>query len=314
MKKKNLVLAVMIIALCFISACSMKKKDDGKLHIVCTIFPQYDFVKQITKDIPGVEVSMLLKPGQESHDYDPSSKDILAIHNADMFIYVGGESDTWIDDVLSTVTNDKQIRLALMDMVDVHEEEDVNEHGHNHEHDEEEEYDEHVWTSPANAVKITKVISDKLLNIIDEKNKNELKESTDKYIEELNSLDTDIREVVDNSKKKYMVVADRFPLLYFCKEYGIEYYAAFSGCATNVEPSTGTLIRMIDKVKELDLKYIFTIEMSAKTTANQVAAETGADILTFYSCHNVTTKELNNGVTYVSLMRENLDSLKKALN
>jgi len=294
------------------AGCKSKNiADDAKIKIVCTIFPQYDFVRQLTKDMDNVEVSMLLKPGQESHDYDPSSKDILSIHEADLFIYVGGESDTWIKDVLSTVDNKAQKRIALMDAVELcAEEHDHEEHDHSHNG---EEYDEHVWTSVANAITIVQKISEELNNI-EETDKEKLRANTTSYIEELRKLDDDIKTVTGEAEKDTIIVADRFPLLYFCKEYGLNYHAAFSGCATSVEPSTATIIELASEVKKLGVKYIFAMEMSSKATAEQVANETGVQILTFYSGHNLTNDDFKAGTTYVDLMKKNMESLKKALN
>ncbi len=316
--KKTFALFVAII-MCFSTACGSKSTND-KINIVCTIFPQYDFVRQLTAGMDNVEITMLLKPGQESHDYDPSSKDVLKIHNADVFIYVGGESDTWIKDVLSTVDNKNQVRLALMDMVDTSVEEELpgiddheNSDDTHDDHDHSEEYDEHVWTSPANAVKITNSISSALSDI-EGMQKDKLTANTDNYVQKLNDLDKTFKDITDSVTGDTIIVADRFPLLYFCKEYDIKYYAAFSGCATSVEPSTSTLIFLIDKVNELKTPYIFSMEMSAATTAKHIAAETGAEVLTFYPCHNITSDDLKAGVTYIDLMNRNAEALKKALN
>lgn len=329
-----IVICIMMSALAAGCGKKEKKKD---VSIVCTIFPQYDFVRQLTKDMENVEVKMLLKPGQESHDYDPSSKDIMAVHEADLFIYVGGESDTWIKDVLATVKNKNQKALAIIDVLshehdeDEHEaneyDEDMNkeaEHaeasdagshgglvmeGHEgHDHG----YDEHVWTSLEYAIDIVHMIYEELesMEAID---KEALEKNMTQYTNELKGLQKDFDTCVTNGNKDIIVVADRFPLLYFCEEFGLKYHGAFAGCATSVEPSTATLLELISTVKENDLKYIFIMEMSAGNTAKQVAAETGAEILTFYSCHNVTSEQLKSNVTYVELMKTNLEALKKAL-
>lgn len=309
---------VLVVSMVGFTGCKSDTSND-KISIVCTIFPQYDFVRQLTKDMDNVEITMLLKPGQESHDYDPSSKDVLKIHKADVFIYVGGESDTWILDVLSTVENKSQIRLKLMDMVEVKEEEEIpgmeaeHKHEEDHDHEHEELYDEHVWTSPVNAIKIVKGIS-KTLSSFDKIDKSVLETNTESYVKALETLNTKIEDTVKNATGDTIVVADRFPLLYFCKEYDIKYFAAFSGCATSVEPSTSTLIFLINKVKELDTKYIVAMEMSAAATAKHIAGETGAEVLYFNSCHNVTNDDLKAGVTYIDLMERNIEILNKILN
>ncbi|MBE5939526.1 MAG: zinc ABC transporter substrate-binding protein [Lachnospiraceae bacterium] len=319
--KKTIALMAAVIMCLSLFGCALGKKDE-KISIVCTIFPQYDFVRQITKECNNIEVTMLLKPGQESHDYDPSSKDILKIHDADVFIYVGGESDTWIEDVLLGVENKNQIRLKLMDMVDVcmeehahdedeHSGQEEGDHIDNHE-DHNHEYDEHVWTSPVNAMKITSAISEALCNI-EAIDKEKVKTNTEEYLKQLENLHNNMKEIIENASGDTLIVADRFPILYFCNEYGLKYYAAFSGCATSVEPSTAIIIELIDKVNELNVPCIIAMEMSAAATAKHIAEETGKEVITFYPCHNVTSDDMATGVTYIDLMNRNMETLKKAL-
>lgn len=322
MKKSHFkIIATLLIVLLIVSSFSGcgNQTDDGKINIVCTIFPQYDFVRELTNGCDNVEITLLLKAGQESHNYDPSSNDILAIHNADMFIYTGGQSDSWLDNVLASVDTEKMTILALTDIIEPVTEEVVEGMEHeDHEHDHEHEglvieYDEHVWTSVANAITISEAIADELCKIegIDT---DKVLENKASYIAELSTLNNQIKDTVSNAKRQTILVADRFPLRYFCDEYGITYYAAFPGCAASTEPSSSTLIFLTDKVRELSLPCIFTIELSAGNTAAYIAEETGAKVLEFHSCHNVSNDDLKAGKTYIDMMKQNLENLREALN
>ncbi len=307
---------IVSVALCLsFFGCSPSSKTDGSLNIVCTIFPQYDFVRTLTEGQENVDVTLLLKAGQESHDYDPSSGDIASIHDCDMFIYVGGESDHWLDEILSTTEEENKKILALMDMVDPLEEETVegmeeSEEGHNDLSLE--EYDEHVWTSPKNAMEIVRQLAGALVSFpeIDE---TMLRQKESAYLDALSELDKEIEKTVSEGNKDTIVVADRFPFRYLCEDYGIEYFAAFPGCAASTEPSSATLLFLTDKVKELSLSVVFKIEMSAANIANHIAEETGAKVLTLHSCHNRTVEEEERNETYLSLMEQNVENLKEAL-
>ena len=294
-----------------------KKNEDGKLSVVTTIFPQYDFVRQIAGD--NVQLTMLLKPGAESHTYEPTPQDIVKIQECDLFIYNGGEGDVWVDSILESL-DEKVDTIALMDCVETVEEEVVEgmqeeEHDHEHGHEDEEkpELDEHVWTSPENAEKIVSVISQKLCEK-DSDNAETYKVNTDKYLSELEKLDEQFKEIVSGGKRRTMVFGDRFPFRYFADAYDIEYFAAFPGCSSESEPSASTIAFLIDKIEKEDIPAIFSIEFSSKKIANTLSEATGAQILEFHSCHNVTTEDLKNGETYVSIMSRNADNLEKALN
>lgn len=292
-----------------------QKNEDGKLSVVTTIFPQYDFVRQIAGD--NVQLTMLLKPGAESHTYEPTPQDIVKIQECDLFIYNGGEGDVWVDSILESL--DKKVdTIALMDCVETVEEEIVEgmqeeEHDHEHEDEAEPELDEHVWTSPVNAEKIVSVISEKLCEK-DNDNAETYKTNTDKYLSELEKLDEKFKEIVSGGKRRTMVFGDRFPFRYFADAYDIEYFAAFPGCSSESEPSASTIAFLIDKIEKENIPVIFSIEFSSKKIANTLSEATSAQILEFHSCHNVTTEDLKNGETYVSIMSKNADNLEKALN
>ena len=342
---KKLYILFTIISLFFISACSYTgneentETEEDKINIITTIFPPYDFAKQIAED--KIDVKMLLKPGEESHSYEPTPKDIMSIQEAELFIYVGGENDVWVEDILNSMGENKPNTLKLLDIVpnleeeivegmeDIHEghshEEEHTDEEHSHEeehtdeeHSHEEEHnhnviDEHVWTSPKNAIlivqEITKILCEKDLQNADFYNSN-----SQKYIGELEKLDNNFREIVSNSSKKTMIFGDRFPFRYFANEYGLDYYAAFSGCSTETEASPKTIAFLIDKVKENNINVVFTIEFSNGKIADSIVDSTGAKKMTFNSCHNLTKEQLEQGETYISLMQENVEALKEALN
>lgn len=315
-KKLNFII---LLTLFFMVGCSNNSEnvEDNKLTIVTTNFPPYDFVKQIGED--KVNVKMLLKPGEESHTYEPTPKDIIDIQNSDLFIYVGGENDVWVDDILSSMGDKKPDTLKLIETVPTVEEEIVEgmQHSHSedeHEHEENEHIiDEHVWTSPKNSIiiveKITEILSNK-----DSKNKTFYMKNSSEYIKSLEDLDLKFRQVINSSKRKTILFGDRFPFRYFADEYGVSYYAAFSGCSTETEASPKTIGFLIDKVKEEDLPIVFTIEFSNGKIADSICEATGAKKMLLNSGHNITKEQFENGVTYLSLMEENVEVLKEALN
>ena len=314
---KKIIGYLLSAAICLsLFGCNSASENSDSFNIVCTIFPPYDFVRTLTEGQENVNVTLLLKAGQESHDYDPSSGDIASIHDCDMFIYVGGESDQWLDDILSTTDRENKTILAMMDMVDPLEEETVEgmeESEKSHGGLSLEEYDEHVWTSPKNAMEIVSQIAGALVSCpqIDE---TLLRQKESAYLDALSELDKEMEKTVDEGNKDTIVVADRFPFRYLCEDYGIEYFAAFPGCAASTEPSSTTLLFLTDKVKELSLPVVFKIEMSAANIADHIAKETGAKVLTLHSCHNRTVEEEQRNETYLSLMEQNVESLKEALN
>ena len=311
---------------------SYGKIAGGKPAVVATAFPQYDFARRIAGD--RAEITLLLKPGMEAHSYEPSPKDIIRIAKCDLFLNVGGESETWLDAVLETTANPNRKMVAAMDCVEALEEETVEvmqskEH-HHHDHDEEEEdalsesdhhhddedeeeeYDEHVWTSPMNAIKIVNAINAALCDI-DPDNAAYYCENTDAYVAELLALDNAFRETVAGSKRNVLIFGDRFPLLYFVREYRLDYYAAFPGCAAETEPSAATVAFLIDTVKREQVPVVFYIELSNHKVADAIAECTGTKTAQFNTCHNISYDDFQAGETYLSLMRANVGVLKEAL-
>ena len=305
---------------------SEKAQDDGRISVVTTIFPQYDFVRQIAGD--SVDLKMLLKPGEETHSYEPTPQDIIAIQNSDIFIYVGGENDAWVEDILDSMPDAGMHTLKLIDCVDTVEEEHVEgmqeQPGHSHEEEEyhgdetEEahsvhEIDEHVWTSPVNASAIVDEIKE-LLAQTDPDNRQRYEENAEAYEAELAALDAAFREVVDNAGRRLVIFGDRFPFRYFADEYGLDYYAAFPGCASDTEPSAAVMAFLINKVAEEKVPAVLKMELSNENIANAIAEATGTEVRTFYSCHNLTAQEFENGETYLSMMQKNVETLKEVLN
>ena len=313
-----------------------KPTEGKKLQIVTTNFPSYDFARAITKE--DADVTMLVKPGAETHSFEPSPQDIITIQNADLFIYTGGDSDEWVDGILESVQNKNFHVFKMMDAVNLIEEETVEgmqeeehehadaEHGNeeaDHDHEkadqaeeqEEEgpEMDEHVWTSPKNAITIVEKLEETLSGL-DESHKDSFKANSDSYVKELEELDKSFKEVVDSGKRKEIIVADRFPFAYFCKEYGLSYFAAFPGCSTDTQPSAATIAFLTDKVKEDKIPVVFHIEMGNEDMVNAISRDTGAKKMLLNSVHNVTDSDFKAGKTYVDLMKPNVDALKEALN
>lgn len=316
------------ITMCF-SGCNKDSNDNGNnIKVVTTIFPAYDFAKQIGME--RVNVDLLIAPGAEVHSYEPSPQDIIKISESDIFIYVGGENDSWVDGILDTIDSSKIKIIKLMDCVEVVEEEYVegmekeDEHtdedkhadkdentdndGHNHK-----EWDEHVWTSPVNAVKICKKIEN-VLSEIDSENSRYYEDNYNKYEQKLEELDQAFKDVISTGKRNELIFADRFPVRYFTEEYGLKYYAAFPGCSSDTEASASTIAFLIDKIKEDKIPVVLQIELSTGNIAKTISEETGARVYTFYACHNLTKEDFKAGKTYLDFMWKNVETLKIALN
>lgn len=323
--KRIISIIAMLILLC---GCGTKQEDfprSGKPLVIATIFPQYDFLRQICGD--RADVRMLIRPGSESHSYDPSPTDIITISHAALFVYAGGESDAWVKKLLQSDELSDVTSVALTDLVPTvaeeitegmqhsyaHVENDGHRDDENGSHEHELEYDEHVWTSPKNAA----IICNRLCEYMcaaDEKNADLYKENCKNYVEKINRIDALAADAVKNAARKTIVFADRFPVRYFTEEYGLKYYAAFPGCASETEPSPSTLIFLIDKVHSDDIPVVFYREFSNEKVADLVCESTNAKKLLFHSCHNVTADEFDAGVTYVDIMQNNVNNLKEALN
>lgn len=329
-RKKAVIFLTVFLLVISLSGCrseSSVQEQEEKIQVVTTIFPQYDFVRQIAGE--QAEVSMLLKPGEETHSYEPTPQDILKIQNCDLFIYVGGENDEWVEEILESIDTEKFRMLRLIDCVDTVNEEHVEgmkeERGHDHgeeEHEHEEEDhgshktltpDEHVWTSPENAMEIVKEITEVLVEL-DPAQKPIYEKNERAYLDRLEALDKEFRTVASTAKRDVLLFGDRFPFRYFADAYDLKYYAAFPGCASDTEPSAATMAFLIRKVEQEHIPVILKMELSNENIANAIAETTGAKVKTFYSCHNLTAKEFAQGETYLSMMKKNVQTLKEALN
>lgn len=307
----------LLLPLCGCKGGCYESGGEG-LDIVTTVFPAFDFARELAGD--KARVCLLVPPGSESHSFEPTAQDILRIQNCDLLICNGGESEVWLEDMLAGMEGAVP-RLVMLDCVQALEEEVKagmqtagQEHGHDHEgHDHEEaEYDEHVWTSPKNAALISQAIG-QALRAIDPANSNTYARRTESYCEKLLALDGEFRALAGSCKHPTMIFADRFPARYFVEEYGLDYYAAFPGCAEEAEPSARTVAFLIDKVRQEQVPAVFYIEFSNQKMADVICEDTGCQKLLFHCCHNVTRQQLDEGVSYLGLMEQNLETLREAL-
>ena len=329
--KKLLALAGLLLALGMGSAFAKKASDENKVKVVTTIFPEYDWVKKIVGEkADDVELTLLLNNGVDLHSYQPSVKDIAKIQDADIFVYVGGESDEWVDDVLKNVKspNQKVINLleVLGDRVKAEEivegmehDHDDDEHGHDdHDHDEhehEEELDEHVWLSLKNAQILTSAICDALCQA-DSKNAGTYKKNLASYNAKLSNLDSKYEAAVKAGSKNTLVFGDRFPFRYLVDDYGLKYFAAFVGCSAESEASFKTIVFLSEKVNELGLNSVCQIESGNGKIAKTVISNSKnkkAKVLVFDSLQSTTAKQIKKGATYLGAMEKNLEVLKEAL-
>lgn len=323
------------------------EENDGKLKVVTTLFPYYDFARQIAGD--HVELSLIIPAGMDSHSFEPTPTDIRLIENADIMIANGGHMEHWVEQVEEAIDSTKLQTVYMIDYVDAVEEEVVEgmEHNHAHSHvhagvectldhdhnedytectldhdhelfhgeDESQyeiEYDEHIWTSPVNAMKITEVIAE-LLKEADPEHAAEYEENKTAYLKKLSELDEKFRQIRNEADYDILIMGDKFPLRYFADEYDLRYRAAFSGCASDTEPSAKTIAYLIDKMKAEELPVIYYLELSSHRVSEIIAEETGAKPLLFHSCHNVTRREFEEGVTYLDLMEQNAINLREGL-
>ena len=344
---------------------------DGKLKVAVTLFPYYDFVRQIAGD--QVDLQMVIPAGMDSHSFEPTPADIRTIQHADVLISNGGTMEHWLDETLAALDTTSMTIVTMMDYVDTVEEEIVEgmedaDHDHDHAHvhaaddhdhsnetqeehaahaheaddydhsgetpeehaahaheaddhdyvdhdghEEEIEYDEHIWTSPVNAMKLVDVIGDTLAQA-DPVHADIYHQGAASYKKELEEIDAGFREVCANRKRNMIVMGDKFPFRYLADEYQLDYRAAFSGCSSDTEPSAKTIAYLIDKVKEEQIPAVYYLELSSHRVAEIIGEETGAEPLLLHSCHNVTRAQFDTGITYAGLMRQNIENLRKGID
>ena len=287
-------------------------QSNKSLTIVTTLFPAYDFARELCGG--RCEIVLLVPPGAEAHSYEPTPQDLLRIQSCDLLICNGGESEAWLDTLLDGADGAFAV-LSMLDCVDALEEE--HKEGMQRIREEEDEadeieYDEHVWTSPRNAAVICRAICEELC-ALDEAGAEEYRGNCERYCAKLDELDAAFRETVEQGRVKTVIFADRFPVRYFVEEYGLEYFAAFPGCADDTEPSARTVAFLIDRVREQDIPAVLYIEYSNQKMADVVCEDTGCEKRLFHTCHTVSAGDLENGATYLGLMWANTESVKEAL-
>ena len=306
MRKRFLALLLAGAVALGLCGCTPVEEDSGRLSVVCSLFPYYDFVRVIGGE--WVEPRLLVAAGREAHSFEPTPADVIRVSRADVFVYNGGEGEQWVDEILDSAGESIPTVLRMMDYAQTLEEEPVDGDGHghddhdghdhdhdDHDHDSDEiEYDEHIWTSPVEAEKLCRAICDALC-------------AADP------AHAADFRQVCREKKRDLLVFGDRFPLLYFCREYGLNYRAAFHGCSSDTEPSLYTLKFLIDKVRQEQIPVVYALELSSQKVAEAIAETTGAKVVTFYSCQTVSQSDWAAGEGYLSLMRRNVAALREGI-
>lgn len=318
--------------------------EDARLNVVTTLFPYYDFTRQITGG--DVDLTLVVPAGMDSHSFEPTPADMRTIQNADILIRNGGEMEHWLDEVLDALDTSHMTVVTMMDYVDTVEEdivegmEDADHEGHNHAeedyghntglasgqkdyvdydgHEAGIEYDEHIWTSPVNAMKLVAAIRDTLAEQdaihAGGAHADSYRQRAMDYLAKLKTIDEGFREVSDARRRNLIVVGDKFPFRYLADEYQLDYRAAFSGCSSDTEPSAKTIAYLVDKVKAEGIPVVYYLELSSHRVAEIIGEETGATPLLLHSCHNVTRAQFDAGVTYAELMEQNIENLRKGID
>ncbi len=295
---KRLLICVLCLAL--LCGCGAQKaaQNNEKLAVVTTIFPLYDFARAVGGE--RADVKMLIRPGTEVHAFDPLPSDMAAVYDCDLFLYIGGESDTWAKNLIA----DKKINfLALINSVQA-----LHSHHGDHSHP-----DEHIWTSPDNAVIMLKEICNAFVNAAPQ-NADYYRQNCDEYIKKIEAASNNMQLMIKNYDNPFIVVADRFPFVYFTEEYGIEYEAAFDGCAVSTDISLKTMSRLTRTIKNRNIKAVFCTEISSKNIANALRDELGVEVIELHSAHNVTLDDFNGGITYVDIIYRNIKALERGLS
>lgn len=304
--KKTTALILILVSLFSLAACMPSKGESGKISIVTTIFPAYDFARAVAGD--KADITMLIKPGSESHTYEPTPKEAAKIYNADLFIYTGSESENWAESLLGSIGNNNV--LAMMDHTQNLREEIIEGMDDAHHH---EGLDEHVWLSFTNATAIVGAICEKLCEA-DPENADYYRQNAESYSFKIAALKLEGEKIISEGKRDVVVFADRFPARYFAYEMGLNYFAAFPGCSEESEASAKTMTYLCDKVSKNRIPAVFYVEFSNRKTADAISEVTGAKQLLFHSCHNLSIEDFENGTTYIDIMKTNLENIKEALS
>lgn len=320
MKAKKIImistLAIILIAIIilFINISKKQNSENGKIKVVVSNFASYDFLRAIIGDTDNVELIYLLGAGKSSHSYDPTAQDIIKIQEADLFVYIGGEAESWSEKILDALDESDVKIICIADNVEKIKEQEID--GAEHEEDDEDEgaFDEHIWTSPSNAIAMVNLL-EKEIEELDNENIEKYKENAEKYIEQIKAVDKQIQEIVDDKVRNRLVFGDKMPMQYFISYYGLDVSAAFSGCSTETDPSASTIAYLVNVVKKEKIPVVLYIEMGNEKVANIIADEVGGDCkaMQIQTLHNVSKEDFENGETWVTLMQRNLKVLKNAL-
>ncbi len=303
---KKIIMLVLSALLLFVS-CTKSTQPDDKFTVIGLNFPSYDLLRTVTAGT-DTECLMLLPLGLESHSYEPTPQDVIKLSKADLFVYTGGESDTWVDGVLATLDSEINTFILIDEVPKINEA-----HSEGMEHSGSDEIDEHVWTSLQNEKVLALALGEKLA-ALDNKNSDIYRTNAATFATKLDALIGDYSKVIESSKRNVIVFADRFPISHFVNEFGLDFFAAFPGCAHESEASAKTVAFLIDKVKEENIPAVFHIEMSDKKLAKMISEETGAKVLEWNTAHNITKEQFDSGITYLNIMENNLSLLEEALN
>lgn len=304
MKRIFIFFLVLILVLACCACSDNKTASFDKLQIVSTLFPQYDFAREIAGD--KAEITLLAPAGADGHTYEPTPVDIIKISESDMFVYTGGYMEAWAEQIIKSVNSKKLKIVDVSENITLEIEDPIHTHH-------ETKFDPHIWTDPNNA----KIMVDNITNAfcdIDKKNADYYTERAAEYKLKLDALDKDFASTVAEAKTDKMIFGDSFAFLYFKNRYGLKHTAAFDSCSSEAEPSAFTIAAIIKEINEKNIPVVYYSETSNKKVPEAIAQETGAKPLLFHSCHTVTKEEMDNGTTYLTLMRQNLENLKKGLN
>jgi len=307
---KIIYIAVILLLTAGLTACSdsRKEKDADKLSIVTTLFPNYDFARQISGD--KADVILLLDPGVEAHDYDPSPADIITINKADLFIYTGDSMEHWAANIIDSLEKDSVTVVdASANISLVKSAKTVQE---NEEEGMSLNYDPHIWTSPKNAITMMNTILEAIVKA-DPQNEDYYRKNAENYLSKIRNLDTEFREIVTNAKYDTIYFGGRFAMIYFAQEYGLGYMAAFDSCSSETEPSAKLITNIIEAMKKKGAKVVYYEELTDPKAAQAIADEIDGTILLLHSCHNISAEDMERNVTYVSLMKQNAENLKIGL-
>ena len=325
MKRSICILLVLLLMLPLLAGCA-NVTDNGKTKIVCTVFPQYDWIKNVLGDTDGIELSLIIRNGADPHSYQPTAADIMSIAGCDMIVTLGGDSEKWVDEALERAQGSdiKKIELAEIAGMALHE---ISSSSHTHDHGEHSHeeheghghgaFDEHLWLSVKNAITATEALTDEICKL-DKVNSDAYRQNAESYIAKLRSLDEKYAEAVASvpEESRFVLFADRFPFVYLLFDYGIEYQAAFDGCTTDVDADFDTVITLINEADTHGVSYIAVTESSDGSLAQTVASSTkknNVQIITLNSLQRINEKDIKNGVCYLDAMADNLSALKRAL-